>query len=92
MHGRELDWTKVREVSLALLWLGRQSDRRRVPCRTSQSLLDGFYEDGLIDDPRAVLGTVEFTEEGVIEAERMLRKHFQKRTDAGTEKGIDARR
>jgi hypothetical protein len=40
VHGREIDWTKVREVGLALLWLGR-SDRRRVPCRPvgSQSLI-----------------------------------------------------
>lgn len=80
MHGDEIDWTRVHEVGLALLWLGRSG--RRVPSRMSQSLLDGFYEDGLIDDPRAVLGTVEFTKEGEIEAERMLRKHFQRRTEA----------
>ena len=91
MHGREIDWRKVQEVGLALLWLSRRSNPRRVSCRTSQSLLDSFYEDGLIDDPRAVLGTVEFTEEGVIEAEKMIRKHFQRRTDTSEDKGTDAR-
>ncbi len=74
----ELDWDKIDEVALALLWLGRWDDDpvTRVWKGLAWEITDHLYEKGWIDNPRSKNKSVIMTAEGVEKAKEMLRKHF----------------
>ena len=74
----ELDWDKIDEVALALLWLGRWDDDpvTRVWKSLAWEITDHLHEKGWIDNPRSKNKSVIMTAEGVEKAKEMLRKHF----------------
>lgn len=74
----ELDWEKIDEVALALLWLGRWADHEvtRVWKGLAWEITDHLHEKGWIDNPRSKNKSVIMTAEGVEKAQEMLRKHF----------------
>jgi hypothetical protein len=72
-----LDVGKIDEAVLALLLLGRV-DRARAWKGFDWDALNRLHEKGFISDPRGKAKSVVFTEEGITEAERLLKKMFAK--------------
>jgi len=74
----ELDWDRIDEVALALLWLGRWDDEpvTRAWKGLAWEITDHLHEKGWIDNPRSKSKSVTMTAEGVERAQEMLRKHF----------------
>ena len=70
-----LDDDKIDEAVLALLLLGRH-DGARAWKGFDWDAMNRLYEKGYISDPRGKAKSVVFTEEGIIEAERLLKKMF----------------
>jgi hypothetical protein len=73
----KLDDDKIDEAVLALLLLGRH-DGARVWKGFDWDALNRLHEKGFISDPRGKAKSVVFTEEGIAEAERLLKKMFTK--------------
>jgi len=71
----KLDDEKIDEAVLALLLLGRH-DGDRAWKGFDWEAMNRLYEKGFISDPRGKAKSVVFTEKGVIEAERLLKKLF----------------
>jgi len=71
----KLDGDKIDEAVLALLLLGRH-DGDRAWKGFDWEPLSRLYEKGFISDPRGKAKSVVFTEKGLIEAERLLKKLF----------------
>jgi Domain of unknown function (DUF6429) len=69
----KLDDDKIDEAVLALLLLGRH-DGDRAWKGFDWEALNRLYEKGFISDPRGKAKSVVFTEKGLIEAERLLKK------------------
>ena len=72
-----LDADKIDEAVLALLLLG-QHDGGRAWKGFDWDAMNRLHEKGYISDPRGKAKSVVFSEEGVIEAERLLKKNFMK--------------
>lgn len=71
----KLDDEKIDEAVLALLLLGRH-DGDRAWKGFDWEAMNRLYEKGFISDPRGKAKSVVFTEKGVIETERLLKKLF----------------
>jgi hypothetical protein len=71
----KLDGDKIDESVLALLLLGRH-DGDRAWKGFDWEALNRLYEKGFISDPRGKAKSVVFTEKGLIEAVRLLKKLF----------------
>ena len=71
----KIDDEKIDEAVLALLLLGRH-DGDRAWKGFDWEAMNRLYEKGFISDPRGKAKSVVFTEKGVIEAERLLKKLF----------------
>jgi len=72
-----LDDDKIDEAVLALLLLGRH-DGARAWKGFDWDALNRLHEKGFISDPRGKAKSVVFTDEGITEAERLLKKMFTK--------------
>ena len=72
-----LDADKIDEAVLALLLLGR-NDGARAWKGFDWEAMNRLHEKGYITDPRGKAKSVVFTEEGIIEAERLIKKMFTK--------------
>ena len=72
-----LDDDKIDEAILALLLLGRH-DGARAWKGFDWDALNRLHEKGFISDPRGKAKSVVFTEEGITEAERLLKRMFTK--------------
>jgi uncharacterized protein DUF6429 len=72
-----LDDDKIDEAVLALLLLGRH-DGIRAWKGFDWDSMNRLHEKGFIFDPRGKAKSAVFTEEGIIEAEKLLRKLFAK--------------
>ncbi|HEX7294616.1 MAG TPA: DUF6429 family protein [Pyrinomonadaceae bacterium] len=70
-----LDADKIDEAVLALLLLGRH-DGARAWKGFDWDAMNRLHEKGYISDPRGKAKSVVFTEAGIIEAERLLKKMF----------------
>jgi hypothetical protein len=70
-----IDWTKIEEVSLALLGMTLH-DERRAWKALSWDIADRLHERGWIVDPRNKNKSVVLTDEGLRQAEELFRKHF----------------
>jgi len=66
---------RVDEAVLALLLLGRH-DGDRAWKGFDWEAMNRLHEKGFISDPRGKAKSVVFTEKGLIEAERLLKKLF----------------
>lgn len=66
---------KIDEAVLALLLLGRH-DGARAWKGFDWEAMNRLHENGFISDPRGKAESVVFTEKGLIEAERLLKKLF----------------
>ena len=73
----KLDDDKIDEAVLALLLLGRH-DGDRAWKGFDWDAMNRLHEKGFISDPRGKAKSVVFTEEGINEAERLLKKMFTK--------------
>ncbi|HSB09889.1 MAG TPA: DUF6429 family protein [Blastocatellia bacterium] len=71
----ELDDDKIDEAVLALLLLGRH-DGDRAWKGFDWEAMNRLHEKGFISDPRGKAKSVVFTEKGLMEAERLLKKLF----------------
>ena len=69
----EIDTDRIDEAVLALLYLGLH-DRWRAWKGFDWDAMDRLHEKGLISDPVGKAKSVVFTEEGLREAERLLRE------------------
>jgi Domain of unknown function (DUF6429) len=72
-----LDNDKIDEAVLALLLLGRH-DGARAWKGFDWDAMNRLHDKGFISDPRGKAKSVVFTEQGIIEAERLLKKMFTK--------------
>jgi hypothetical protein len=72
-----LDADKIDEAVLALLLLGRH-DGARAWKGFDWDAMNRLHEKGYITDPRGKAKSVVFTEERIIEAERLIKKMFTK--------------
>lgn len=72
-----LDHDKIDEAVLALLLLGRH-DGARAWKGFDWDAMNRLHEKGYISDPRGKAKSVVFSEQGIIEAERLLKKMFTK--------------
>ena len=71
------DDDKIDEAVLALLLLGRH-DGNRAWKGFDWDAMNRLYEKGFISDPRGKAKSVVLSEEGLLEAERLLQKMFSK--------------
>ena len=71
------DDDKIDEAVLALLLLGRH-DGNRAWKGFDWDAMNRLHEKGFISDPRGKAKSVVFSEEGRLEAERLLKKMFLK--------------
>ena len=72
-----LDNDKIDEAVLALLLLGMH-DGARAWKGFDWDAMNRLHEKGFISDPRGKAKSVVFTEEGLVEAQRLLEKLFSK--------------
>jgi len=72
-----LDNDKIDEAVLALLLLGMH-DGTRAWKGFDWDAMNRLHEKGFISDPRGKAKSVVFTEEGLVEAQRLLEKLFSK--------------
>src|SRR3954470_18600987 len=79
----EIDTIRIDEAVLALLYLGLH-DVCRAWKGFDWAAMDRLHEKGLISDPVGKAKSVVFTEEGLREAERLLRELFAARRSAPT--------
>ena len=73
----ELDKDKIDEAVLALLLLGIH-DGARAWKGFDWDAMNRLHDKGFISDPRGKAKSVVFTEEGLVEAERLLEELFSK--------------
>jgi hypothetical protein len=77
MENMALDNDKIDEAVLALLLLGVH-DGARAWKGFDWDAMNRLHDKGFISDPRGKAKSVVFTEEGLVEAERLLEKLFSK--------------
>ena len=73
----ELDNDKIDDAVLALLSLGLH-DGARAWKGFDWDAMDRLYERGMICDPRNKAKSIAFTDEGLAESQRLLKKLFGK--------------
>jgi hypothetical protein len=66
---------RIDEAVLALLWLGRHGDDRTWK-GFDWDAMNRLHENGFIFDPVGKAKSVEFTQEGLLESERLFHKLF----------------
>ena len=74
----ELDWNRIEDAALALLYLTLH-DGSRVWKQISWDVTDRLHEKGMIADPRNKTKSLALTPEGLERAERMFRDLFERR-------------
>jgi hypothetical protein len=74
----EIDWTKVDEMTLALLQLTTFPDHGAHRCWKGHAweVLDRLHEGGWISDPRSKAKSVVWTDEGLARSRGLFEKHF----------------
>ncbi len=77
----ELDWQKVDDATLALLYLGLH-DGARAWKGFNWGAMDRLFEEGYITDPRVKAKSVVFTEEGFERSKRLLEELFGKHEES----------
>jgi len=77
---RDLDWDKLAECALGILWLNLHEDVR-VWKSMPWEITDILYEKGWISDPKSKAKSVVLTEDGERLAQEFLEKHFGCRSD-----------
>ena len=83
MSHDDIDWDKVEDAALALMYLTLHGGNR-VWKHISWEITDRLFEHGLISDPKSKARSVALTEEGMARAERLFREMFVKGAEAGT--------
>lgn len=75
---RQLDWEKLVECALGILWLNAHGDtyETRVWKSMPWEVTDVLHEKGWISNPRSKAKSVRLTEEGEELAQEFLEKHF----------------
>ena len=74
----ELDWNRIEDAALALLYLTLH-DGSRVWKQIDWEVTDRLHEKGMIADPRNKTKSLALTPEGLERAERMFRDLFERR-------------
>jgi len=74
----ELDWNRIEEAALALLFLTLH-DGNRVWKQISWEITNRLHEKGMIGDPRNKTKSLALTEEGLERAERVFGELFERR-------------
>ena len=74
----EIDSDRIDEAVLALLYLGLH-DRSRAWKGFDWDVLDRLHKKGFISDPVSKAKSVNFTDEGLREADRLFRELFAAR-------------
>jgi len=74
----ELDWNRIEDAALALLYLTLH-DGDRVWKQIDWDITDRLHEKGMIADPRNKTKSLALTPEGLERAERMFRDLFERR-------------
>src|SRR3954454_14855052 len=77
----DIDADRIDEATLALLYLGLH-DRWRAWRGFDWGALDRLHRKGLISDPVGKAKSVVFTDEGLREAERLVKEQFPARRAA----------
>ena len=75
----ELDFNKIDDATLALLYLGLH-DGARAWKGFDWDVLDRLHQQGYLSDPRSKAKSVVFTEDGLEQAKKLLEDLFGKRT------------
>jgi len=78
MHSDEIDWERLEEAALAILCLTLQNGRAWKGL--DWDLMERLHQRGWILDPKNKKKSVVVTEEGEQLAEKLLEKHFGKKT------------
>ena len=74
----ELDWNRIEDAALALLYLTLH-DGDRVWKQIDWEVTDRLHEKGMIADPRNKTKSLALTPEGLERAERVFRELFERR-------------
>ena len=74
----ELDWNRIEDAALALLYLTLH-DGDRVWKQIDWEVTDRLHEKGMIADPRNKTKSLALTPEGLERAERMFQELFERR-------------
>ena len=74
----ELDWNRIEDAALALLYLTLH-DGNRVWKQIDWDITDRLHEKGMIAGPRNKTKSLALTPEGLERAERMFRELFERR-------------
>ena len=72
---RELDWEKMAECALGMLWLNVH-EHARVWKSMPWEVTDLLHEKGWISNPKSKANSVVLTEDGERLAQEFLEKHF----------------
>jgi len=75
----ELDWNRIEEAALAILYLTLH-DGNRVWKQIDWDITDRLHEKGMIADPRNKTKSLALTPEGLERAERLFREYFEQRS------------
>jgi Domain of unknown function (DUF6429) len=75
----EIDFDRIDEAVLALLFLGRH-DKIRTWKSFDWSAMERLHAKGFISDPVRKAKSVAFTERGLLQSEALFRKLFEKRS------------
>ena len=74
----ELDWNRIEDAALALLYLTLH-DGNRVWKQIDWDITDRLHEKGMIADPRNKTKSLALTPEGLERAERVFHDLFERR-------------
>ena len=75
---KELDWNRIEDAALALLYLTLH-DGNRVWKQIDWDVTDRLHEKGMIADPRNKTKSLALTPEGLERAERVFHDLFERR-------------
>lgn len=75
---KELDWNRIEDAALALLYLTLH-DGNRVWKQIDWDITDRLHEKGMIADPRNKTKSLALTPEGLERAERVFHDLFERR-------------
>jgi len=75
----ELDWNRIEEAALAILYLTLH-DGNRVWKQIDWDITDRLHAKGMIADPRNKTKSLALTPEGLERAERLFREYFEQRS------------
>ena len=75
---KELDWNRIEDAALALLYLTLH-DGNRVWKQIDWDITDRLHEKGMVADPRNKTKSLALTPEGLERAERVFHDLFERR-------------